>query len=87
MRAFAVTAEECHFGRAADRLFITQQALSKRIARLEEILGARLLERDRRSVGLTAAGERFLPHAHEVVEAVDAAAAAAPESAARCAWM
>lgn len=77
LRAFVTTAEENHFGRAAGRLFITQQALSKRIARLEEILGARLLERTNRRVGLTSAGERFLPHARDAVEALDAAAAAA----------
>jgi DNA-binding transcriptional LysR family regulator len=77
LRAFVTTAEEGHFGRAAGRLFVTQQALSKRIARLEQILGARVLERTRRTVRLTATGERFLPHARDVVEAVDAAAAAA----------
>ena len=77
LRAFVVTAAENHFGRAAGRLFITQQALSKRIARLEEILGARLLERTNRRVELTAAGQRFLRPAQDAVEAVDAAAAAA----------
>lgn len=77
LRAFVATAGEHHFGRAAARLFISQQALSKRIARLEEILGARLLERTNRRVALTAAGERFLPHARDAVDAIDAAAAAA----------
>ncbi|WP_051023062.1 LysR family transcriptional regulator [Nocardia pneumoniae] len=77
LRALVATAEEGHFGRAADRLFVTQQALSKRIARLEQILGARVLERTRRTVRLTATGERFLPYARDVVDAVDAAASAA----------
>jgi DNA-binding transcriptional LysR family regulator len=77
LRAFVATAEETHFGRAAGRLFITQQALSKRVRRLEDILGARLLERTNRRVELTLAGERFLPFARDAVEAVDAAAAAA----------
>jgi DNA-binding transcriptional LysR family regulator len=76
LRAFVATAEELHFGRAAVRLFITQQALSKRVARLEEILGTRLLERNRRTVALTATGARLLPHAREVVEAVDVIAVA-----------
>lgn len=77
LRAFVATAEEHHFGRAAGRLFITQQASSKRIARLEGILGVRVLERTNRRVELTEAGERFLPYARAVVEALDAAAAAA----------
>jgi DNA-binding transcriptional LysR family regulator len=77
LRAFVATAEENHFGRAAGRLFVTQQALSKRIARLEEILGARLFERTNRRVELTAAGQRFLGPARDAVEAVDAAVAAA----------
>ncbi|WP_020575994.1 LysR family transcriptional regulator [Actinopolymorpha alba] len=76
LRAFVTTAEECHFGRAAHRLVLSQQALSKRIARLESLLGIRLFDRTRRRVELTAAGIRFLPYAREAVDAVDAAAAA-----------
>ncbi|MFJ4190031.1 LysR family transcriptional regulator [Kitasatospora sp. NPDC089509] len=67
VRAFAVTAEELHFGRAATRLGITQQGLSKRVARLEAALGARLLERDARGVALTGAGRRFLEPARRVL--------------------
>jgi DNA-binding transcriptional LysR family regulator len=77
LRAFVETAEQRHFRRAADRLFLSQQALSKRIARLEELLGIRLLERTNRKVDLTPAGKRFLPYARDAVEALDAAAAAA----------
>ncbi|GAB4585078.1 LysR family transcriptional regulator [Nocardia sp. IFM 10818] len=77
LRAFVATAEEGHFGRAAGRLFVTQQALSKRIARLEQLLGAPVLERNTRTVRLTATGERLLPYARDVIEAVDAAASAA----------
>ena len=77
LRAFVATAEETHFGRAADRLFITQQALSKRIARLEQILGAAVFDRTNRRVALTAAGTRLLPYAREAVEALDAAVAVA----------
>lgn len=77
LRAFVAVADELHFGHAASGLFISQQALSKRVARLESMLGIRLLERGRRGVTLTAAGARLLPEARNAVDAVDAAAAAA----------
>ncbi|MGR6916755.1 LysR family transcriptional regulator [[Actinomadura] parvosata] len=73
MRAFVVTAEELHFGRAGARLFITQQALSKRIRRLEDALGTALFERTTRSIELTADGRRLLPLAAEAVAAFDRA--------------
>ncbi len=73
LRAFIATAEDLHFGRAGARLFITQQALSKRIRRLEEALGTPLFERTTRSIELTAAGRRFLPLAVEAVAAFDRA--------------
>lgn len=76
MRAFAVAAEELHFGRAGERLFISQQALSKRVRRLEAALGTPLFERTTRSVELTAAGRRFLPLALEALAAFDQAVAA-----------
>lgn len=77
LRAFLATVEHQHFGRAAEELFITQQALSKRIQRLEDVLGTRLFERTSRSVEPTGAGKRLLPYAREVVDGVDAAVAAA----------
>ncbi|MFF7637961.1 LysR family transcriptional regulator [Kitasatospora sp. NPDC008050] len=76
VRAFVRTAEELHFGRAAAALAITQQALSKRIARLESLLGTRLLERGTTGVHLTEAGARFLPPARQTLAAADAAVAA-----------
>ena len=67
VRAFVVTAEQLHFGRAAARLFLTQQALSKRIQRLEHSLGEPLFVRGPRGVELTEAGHRFLPHARALL--------------------
>lgn len=79
VRAFAVTAETLHFGRAAERLNTSQQALSKRIARLETVLAVRLFERGG-GTRLTEAGERFLPTAHEALEAGERAVAAVAEN-------
>ncbi|MGI5527107.1 LysR family transcriptional regulator [Streptomyces syringium] len=75
VRAFITAADEQHFGKAAARLHLSQQALSKRIRRLEELLGARLLDRSSQSVGLTEAGARFLAPAQAALDAADAAAA------------
>lgn len=75
LRAFVVVADGLHFSRAAQELFLTQQAVSKRISRLEEIVGVRLIDRDRHRVALTAAGIRMLPDARRAVEAADAAVA------------
>ena len=74
VRAFVAVVDHGHFGRAAASLDLTQQALSKRVARLEAGVG-RLLERRRGGVVLTAAGERFLPGARLVLEVADRAAA------------
>src|SRR5262249_33913648 len=61
-----------HFGRAAQALNLTQQALSKRVARLETRLGV-LLERRRDGIVLTPAGERFLPGARRLLVVADRA--------------
>ncbi|MFG2111628.1 LysR family transcriptional regulator [Streptomyces sp. NPDC048718] len=75
VRAFVRAAEELHFGRAAGTLAISQQALSKRIARLESLLGVELFRRGG-GVRLTEAGERFLVPARRVVAVADGAVAA-----------
>lgn len=77
VRAFVRAAEELHFGRAAGLLAISQQGLSKRVARLESLLGTELFRREGNGVRLTEAGQRFLPPARQTVAAADAAVAAA----------
>ena len=74
---FAVLAEELHFGRAAQRLFMTQPPLTQAIAQLEKRLAVRLFDRTKRSVQLTATGRALLP---EVLDLL-ARAQALPEHA------
>ncbi|MGW2699091.1 LysR family transcriptional regulator [Streptomyces sp. NPDC001340] len=76
LRYFVAVAEELHFTRAAERLYVSQPALSKQIRALERQLGAELLRRDQHGVALTAAGEALLPHARRVLAAWEEGAAA-----------
>jgi DNA-binding transcriptional LysR family regulator len=78
LRAFTVLAEELHFGRAAERLYVAQPAVSQQLQRLEDQLGVRLFERSTQHVALTPVGEAILPYARQAV-----AAAAAVERVAR----
>ncbi|WP_306322391.1 MULTISPECIES: LysR family transcriptional regulator [unclassified Streptomyces] len=71
LRAFLAVADELHFTRAAARLYVAQQALSRDIRRLERELGAELFGRTTRQVTLTADGARLLPYARRAIEAQD----------------
>lgn len=72
LRHFVVVAEELHFSRAAQRLFVAQQALSRDVQRLEERAGVRLLDRTTRRVVLTPAGHTLLRRARELLSLHDA---------------
>ncbi|WP_031464497.1 LysR family transcriptional regulator [Sciscionella sediminilitoris] len=69
LQYFLVVAEELHFGRAAQRLHIVQSAVSQQVRRLERELGVTLFDRTTRTVRLTKAGDRLVPHATAVLEA------------------
>ncbi|WP_185993811.1 LysR family transcriptional regulator [Streptomyces benahoarensis] len=73
LRYFAAVAEELHFTRAAERLYVSQPALSKQIRMLEKRVGAALFERDRREVRLSAVGAALLPHAQRILAEWEAA--------------
>src|ERR1700733_3770492 len=75
--AFVAVVDEAHFGRAAQALSISQQAVSKRVARLEAELGARLLTRNANGVMLPPPGRLFLEPARRALAAGDLATAAA----------
>ncbi|MFG2839059.1 LysR family transcriptional regulator [Streptomyces zaomyceticus] len=72
LRYFLAVAEELHFTRAAERLYVSQPALSKQIRALERQLGAPLFDRDRRGVALTSVGTALLPHARALLAAWEA---------------
>src|SRR3954454_19199704 len=72
LRGFVAVADELHFGRAAERLKMTQPPLSRQIQKLERVVGAQLLERDNRRVTLTSAGPTLLAEARRLLSLADA---------------
>nr|WP_294863621.1 LysR substrate-binding domain-containing protein [uncultured Pseudogulbenkiania sp.] len=73
LHCFVAVAQEQNLGRAAARLMLSQPAVSKTLAELEEIAGARLFERGRLGATLTQDGEAFLVHAVAVLDTLGAA--------------
>ncbi|SHF54529.1 LysR family transcriptional regulator [Streptoalloteichus hindustanus] len=71
LEAYVAVAEEGSFSRAADRLYIAQPVLSRRIRNLEQHLGGELFDRSRRQVTSTDLGVLLLPHARDVLGRVD----------------
>ena len=81
VRYFVTVAEARHYGRAAERLFISQPALSQQIKRFEAQMGCKLLERSHTGVRLTSAGQVFLEEARGLLERGEAAVARARRAA------
>lgn len=73
LHCFLAVARLGHLGRAAEALAISQPAVTKTLADLEDLLGLRLFERGRRGARLTPAGQGFLRHASQVMAALDQA--------------
>lgn len=72
LRTFVILAETHHFTRTAERIGRSQSAASMQIAKLEEMLGCKLFERNKRKVMLTPDGEKLLGYARQIVALSDA---------------
>lgn len=72
LKYLIAVAETCHFGRAAERCFVSQPTLSGQIKKLETELGVTIFERTNRSVTVTSIGEEILSHARLLMEQADA---------------
>lgn len=72
LQSFVVLTDELHFGRAAERLNMTQPPLSRQIQKLESELGFALFDRSKRAVSLTAAGRAFHGEAQKILSIAEA---------------
>jgi len=70
LKLFVAICEERRFSEAADREHLTTSAVSKRLAALEDQIGAPLIERNRKGIKLTAAGEALLPAARSLLQSM-----------------
>lgn len=75
VRYFTVVAAHCHFGRAAAELRVAQPSLSRQVRKLEQQVGARLLDRTTQGTRLTEAGAVFLPQAQALLRSAAQAVA------------
>jgi LysR family transcriptional regulator, hydrogen peroxide-inducible genes activator len=71
LRYLVAVADALHFGRAAERCFVSQPTLSAQLKKLEQYLGVQLIERQPNNVSLTAAGEQIVARARRILEASD----------------
>lgn len=81
LECFMALADELHFGRAGERLYVSQSRVSQLLRDLERRIGTRLVERSSRRVRLTPAGERFLAELRPAYETLSATVDTARESA------
>jgi DNA-binding transcriptional LysR family regulator len=79
VRIFVTVAEELHFRRASERLYLPQSVVSEQVKRLEHVLGVELFDRTRRNVSLTPAGASLLPRARTILNDAAAFSAAASQ--------
>ncbi|PCJ39778.1 MAG: hypothetical protein COA71_12895 [SAR86 cluster bacterium] len=77
---FLTVVEESSFSRAAEKLGLTNSAVSKRVSNLERHINIKLLNRTTRKVGLTEAGERYIKYAKQAYKALEEAEYAATEN-------
>src|SRR5690606_41730513 len=71
LRYFVALADTRHFGKAAERSFVSQPTLSAQIKKLENYLGVQLIERQPRRVTLTETGAKILPIARRILQVSD----------------
>src|SRR3954451_9428601 len=83
LEVFVAVAADCHFGRAATALNVSQPVVSQEIQRLERTIGAALFDRSTRTVTLTPVGQALLDEAREVRAAFEAFAARATRMSAQ----